>query len=172
MDRDSRYSAHNPYSRPGGGVPEDVASYVGTTALDPRERLRKYRPTVLKRISAWTGVILGVLMVLTVLAPESQDVLADALLSTGLGTMMFAPGIYWILCNRRDARTLSEWARAHQEYRANWELLAKDEQAVFAPPEELPVLPLRRWKTVAAVIILGFLVAMAGSMLLPEPSVA
>ncbi|MCJ7858482.1 hypothetical protein [Corynebacterium kalidii] len=172
MDRDSRYSAQNPYGRTGGDVPEAVASYVDVTALDPRARLRKYRPTRIKKTGAWAGVVLGVLMFLTVLNPVNGDVVADALLGLGFGTMMFVPGVYWLLCNRRDAKTLSEWVLTHREYQANWELLARDEQAVFAAPEELPVLPLRRWKTVVMVVIVGFFVAMAGSMLLPESTVA
>ncbi|MEJ6548826.1 MULTISPECIES: hypothetical protein [unclassified Corynebacterium] len=172
MDQDRRYSAQNPYGQPGGGIPEDVSSYVSATAANPRERLRRYRPTLTKKILAWTGVVLGVLLVLTLLTSEAGNLVADALLSVGFGAMMAVPGAYWLLCNRRDTRIVSDWVQTHQEYQANWELLARDEQAMFAPPEHLPVLPLRRWKTVAVVIVAAFFVAMAGSMLLPETTVA
>ena len=172
MDRERRYSTQNPYGQPGQGIPEDVTSYVSTTAMDPRERLRKYRPTMVKKCFAWAGVVLGVLMVLSLLSADTGSLVADALLSIGFGAMMFIPGAYWLVCNGRDSKTLSEWMVSHHAYQANWELLARDEQAMFAPPEELPVLPLRRWKTVAVVIIAAFFVAMAGSMLLPETTVA
>ncbi|WP_144313671.1 hypothetical protein [Corynebacterium glyciniphilum] len=145
---------------------------MSTTAMDPRERLRKYRPTMVKKCFAWAGVVLGVLMVLSLLSADTGSLVADALLSIGFGAMMFIPGAYWLVCNGRDSKTLSEWMVSHQAYQANWELLARDEQAMFAPPEELPVLPLRRWKTVAVVIIAAFFVAMAGSILLPETTVA
>lgn len=172
MDQERRYSAQNPYDQPGRGIPEDVVSYVSATAMDPRERLRKYRPTMVKKCFAWAGAVLGVLMVLTLLSSDAENLVADALLSIGFGAMMFVPGAYWLACNRRDSKTLSEWTVSHQAYQANWDLLARDEQAMFAPPEELPVLPLRRWKTVAVVIIAAFFVAMAGSVLLPETTVA
>ncbi|MDN5582423.1 MAG: hypothetical protein ACTH2Y_03295 [Corynebacterium sp.] len=51
-------------------------------------------------------------------------------------------------------------------------MLADDERAVFARPEELPVLPLRHWKSVWLVILAGFVVAMVGAMFLPEPTTA
>lgn len=186
MDRDAEYQVHNPYrdqsQRQGQGqgqmpgrdatVPAELQAYVGRGTLDPRARLAKYRPTLVKHVAAWTGVVLGIMMLTSIFISESGEIVSNILMSLGLATMAFAPGVYWLLCNRRDSRTVKRWLQSNQEYRVNWQVLAGDERAVFARPEELPVLPQRHWKSVWLVILAGFAVAMVGGMLSSESTTA
>ncbi|MGP9723964.1 hypothetical protein ACT3SZ_08125 [Corynebacterium sp. AOP40-9SA-29] len=187
MEREPGYSAQNPYQGQGYGqghgqsqgrdstVPPELRAYVGRGTLDPRARLSKYRPTLVKHAAAWTGVVLGIVMlssIFTSVSGASGEIVSEILMSVGLAIMTIAPGVYWLLCNRRDARTVKQWLQTNQDYRVNWQMLASDERAVFARPEELPVLPQRHWKSVWLVILAGFLVAMVGGMLNPESTTA
>lgn len=174
MERDAEYHVTNPYRDQGrdATVPAELQAYVGRGTLDPRARLAKYRPTVVKHAAAWTGVVLGIIMLTSIFSSESGEIVGDILMGLGLATMTFAPGAYWLLCNRRDARTVKRWLQTNQDYRVNWQMLAGDERAMFARPEELPVLPMRHWKSVWLVILAGFVVAMVGAMFLPEPTTA
>lgn len=173
MSRDQPFS---PRQGPGdnfgddaGKVPEDLSSFVKNTAFDPAERLRKYRPTLGKKVAAWIGVVMGVLMVVGIFTTDTEGFISDVLMGTGLGALMIIPGAYWLMCNHRDSRTITEWVRANREYQVNWEMLAKDERELFSRPEQLPVIPERRWKTVAYLMIAAFIVALVGGTLAPEP---
>lgn len=172
-NRENPYGRNNPYGRADGaqtpgGIPEDVSSYVSPTEFNPQARLQRYRPTVVKKVLAWTGVVFGVLLLMAVVDSSWDTLVGNVMLSVGFAMMTVVPGAYWLLCNRRDSRTVTQWIRVNREYRMNWEMLAKDEQAMFARPEELPLIPLRRWKTVWMLIILGFIVVVVGTSFLPD----
>lgn len=150
-------------------IPEDISSFVNQTAVNPAERLRRYRPTTVKKIAAWGAVIFGVVMLATMFSGTSGSLIGDILLSVGFAVVSIVPGGYWLLCNRRDSALVTNWILANRDYQANWEMLAADERELFARPEQLPVIPERRWKTVWTIVFVGFVVAMVGSAFLPDP---
>lgn len=176
MNRDNPHSfqhssqgRRNQYSEP---LPDGVSSFVKNESVDPAVRLRKYRPTLVKKTTAWVGVAIGVMMVIGTIQSAVDGIIGDVMIGIGMTAVALVPSIYWLRCNHRDSRIVSEWVRTHREYQVNWEMLATDEREMFARPEELPVIPLRRWKTVAYLIVAAFLFAMVGSILSPETPVA
>ncbi|MGO1950381.1 MAG: hypothetical protein ACTH1D_12155 [Mycobacteriaceae bacterium] len=147
---------------------DDMSSYVSATAFNPAERLRRYRPTTMKRVLAWGGIVFGVLMVVGMFTGTGESLLGDILLGAGMGAMALIPSVYWLLCNHRDSRLVTNWISANRDYQQNWEMLAADERALFARPEQLPVIPERKWKTVWVAVVVAFIVAAVGTAFLPE----
>ncbi|HIW92235.1 MAG TPA: hypothetical protein H9870_11315 [Candidatus Corynebacterium avicola] len=148
---------------------DDVSSFVNPAAVNPAMRLRMYRPTTVKKVAAWCGVVFGVLMLASGFAGTSDSLVADLLLGFGFGAGCIIPGAYWLLCNRRDSKLVTDWMLANRDYKANWEMLAADERDLFSRPEELPEIPERHWKTVWLLMVGAFAIAMVGAAFLPDP---
>ena len=63
--------------------------------------------------------------------------------------LVFAgPALYWIYANKRDTKSVRQWAATEADYREVWESFDPATKSVFArpaPSEELPLLPKRPW---------------------------
>lgn len=147
---------------------DDMSSFVNPAAVDPAMRLRIYRPTAGKKVAAWVSLGVGIIMLTSVFTASWESLVGDILMSIGLGTLCIVPGGYWLLCNRRDSKLVTNWMVANRDYQANWEMLAADEKELFSRPEVLPEIPERRWKTVWLIMVGAFAVAMVGAAFLPD----
>lgn len=128
-----------------------------------RERLHKYRPTVSKKIVAWTSVGLGTLMLVSGLLNPTvttgvtivQDLCIGILISVGV----ILPGAYWFYRNHADQHTISEWQHERPGNDELRHILGGDLPGSTNEISDLPFLPPRRWGIVAASVFTLWLIS-------------
>ena len=139
----------------------------GTTSVSAAERLKKYRPTALKKTAAWISIgfaSIGLLVSFTDSGYTGMDMARD-LLASVLYTALFAlPGAYWLWRNNRDQQTVQNWVEREKSREQLTGMLVGHERDLLGQPEPPPLLPKRRW---GMVIGLMFTLMIVGSTILP-----
>ena len=139
----------------------------GTTSASAAERLKKYRPTALKKTAAWISIgfaSIGLLVSFTDSGYTGMDMARD-LLASVLYTALFAlPGAYWLWRNNRDQQTVQNWVEREKSREQLTGMLVGQERELLGQPEPPPLLPKRRWGMVIAVM---FVLMILGGTALP-----
>ncbi len=139
----------------------------GTTSVSAAERLKKYRPTALKKTAAWISIgfaSIGLLVSFTDSGYTGMDMARD-LLASVLYTALFAlPGAYWLWRNNRDQQTVQNWVEREKSREQLTGMLVGQERELLGQPEPPPLLPKRRWGMVIAVM---FVLMILGGTALP-----
>ncbi|MGJ4117093.1 hypothetical protein ACN4D0_08825 [Corynebacterium macclintockiae] len=115
-----------------------------------RIRLARYRPNTAKKLAAWLALILGGMMLVGIPSGAVEGTSGGLkILLAVLYFLVFAgPALYWIYANKRDTKSVRQWAATEADYREVWESFDPATKSVFArpaPSEELPLLPKRPW---------------------------
>lgn len=123
-----------------------------------KARMEKYRPTRRKKIAAWVAVFFGGLGLLGGFTPppEGASVLQNIIAGILLAGVFLIPGVYWLLCNRRDKETIVAWMRADASYRQQLAFVTEDDRRMLAEPEEWPHIPRRHWAFVWIIVAICF----------------
>ena len=137
------------------------------TSASASARLKKYRPTVVKKTAAWISIgfaSIGLLVSFTDSGYTGMDMARD-LLASVLYTALFAlPGVYWLWRNNRDQQIVQNWVEREKSREQLTGMLVGHERDLLGQPEPPPRLPKRRW---GMVIGLMFALMIVGSTILP-----
>ena len=126
---------------------------------DAQHRLEKYRPTKPKKIAAWIGAGIGGLMLFSVFLPsEGTPFIQSALTSLTMAVMFGVPGGYWLWRNHEDQKLVRNWTQANVAYRRDLGWIRPQDAHLFPEPDQVPVLPKRRWLAIWAAVIVALVV--------------
>jgi hypothetical protein len=132
------------------------------------ERLKKYRPNLMKKVGAWVSVVFGVMILLatfgTAADQEGFDVVRDILGSTVLAAALALPGMYWLVRNRQDQAAVQGWLEREKANDQLAGLLVGGERDLLSNRDRAPLLPKRRWK---AIILTSFALFILSGVFLP-----
>lgn len=140
----------DPWELAAGWVEDTRAPAQQNEAID---RMRRYRPNIVKKVLAWTSVVFGVLMASTALMPEPEYAIQHILGSLVLGVIFALPGLYWLYRTRQDRRRVQKWTAQHQENEQMRQFLQGSELDLLGEPRQSPLLPKRRWGRVALSVV-------------------
>lgn len=126
---------------------------------DAQHRLEKYRPTKPKKIAAWIGAGIGGLMLFGAVIPSSSmPYLQNLLYGLSMAVMFGVPGSYWLWRNHEDQKLVRNWTQANVAYRRDLGRMSPQDAQLFSEPDQVPVLPKRRWLAVWAAVIVALVV--------------
>lgn len=158
----------NPWDSPSPGAqdtPREIAREWDTGIADQpggksaRERIHRYRPTLIKKILSLVSASFGLILFLTNLAAGVEGSVVESLRTiigaTLLSVMVALPGSYWLWRNSVDKRTITKWLEDRASEDSLRQILGGDELKLLGTESSLPMLPRRRWGLlILAVIVL------------------
>ncbi|AGS35309.1 hypothetical protein B841_09180 [Corynebacterium maris DSM 45190] len=139
----------------------------GATSASAAERLKKYRPTALKKTASWISVGFAAIALLTSFTDGGYtggDMVRYLLGSVLLVAMLALPGAYWLLRNNSDQLTVQGWVEREKSREQLAHMLVGRERDLLGQPDPPPLLPKRRWGMVIAVM---FVLMILGGTALP-----
>lgn len=137
------------------------------TSASASARLKKYRPTVVKKTAAWISVGFAFIALLTSFTSGGYAgvEMVRYLVASALYVALLAlPGAYWLWRNNRDQQTVQNWVEREKSREQLTGMLVGQERELLGQPEPPPLLPKRRW---GMVIGLMFALMIVGSTILP-----
>lgn len=120
-----------------------------------RERARKYRPTLPKKIAAWISLGLGTFFVMSAFMTPVEGTTRVQHIGMALCIAVFfgLPGAYWHFCNWRDQPKIRRWVSANAQYKEVLGTFSASDRQLFAEPEEFPAIPQRYWLAIWLLVV-------------------
>ena len=84
--------------------------------------------------------------------------LQNLIYGLSMAVMFGVPGSYWLLRNHEDQKLVRNWTQANVAYRRDLGRMSPQDAQLFSEPDQVPVLPKRRWLSIWAAVIVALVV--------------